>query len=125
MSSKTSSSIKQQPQQPLSVPPRFGIVEQGVYRSNTPLPAQVRPIALSVGLPRELTSRVVRFQIPFLKTLALKTIISLTPEASHPTLSAFYTQNGIDMVSSWPGPPQPDLPSRSRPPRFLHRSHSA
>ncbi|KAL7415328.1 tyrosine phosphatase family-domain-containing protein [Mrakia frigida] len=64
------------PLPPLSVPSRFGIVQQGVFRSNTPLPNQ----------------------IPFLKTLGLKTILSLTPEASHPTLSTFYAQNGIEEI---------------------------
>lgn len=56
MSSKTSSTINKPPP-PLSVPARFGIVQQGVFRSNTPLPTQVSSslLLLLPSLERELT----------------------------------------------------------------------
>ncbi|KAL7423015.1 hypothetical protein Q5752_002314 [Cryptotrichosporon argae] len=60
----------------IHVPARFSIVEPGVYRSASPTAAQV----------------------PYLASLALKTIVSLTPE--HPTrpLVSFVRDNEINFV---------------------------
>ncbi len=57
-------------------PGRFGIVENGVYRSSPLLP----------------------LNLPFIKTLKLKTVIRLSPEVPNKTITAWYEENNIKLI---------------------------
>ncbi|KAJ5074511.1 protein oca4 [Anaeramoeba ignava] len=71
------SKIKMITEIPLLTPPdKFGIVEPGIFRSNT-----IHDINFS-----------------FLQTLKLKTVIQLSPELPTKSLLVFYEENGINFI---------------------------
>ena len=75
----------------IQVPNLFSIVEAGVYRCASPTAAQVKPPKVPL---------VAHSQIPFLATLNLRTIVSLTPEHPIAPLLTSVRANGIEFVSS-------------------------
>lgn len=86
MSSKTPTA------QLIQVPELFSIVEQGVFRCASPTAAQVS-CAVSAT-----TRRLIKCQIPYLQSLGLKTIISLTPEHPIKPLLAYAKTNEVNFV---------------------------
>lgn len=65
-----------QQQQQIFVPAAFGIVENGVYRSNTLYP----------------------INFTFIKRLNLKTVVQLSPEVPFKIVSAFFDENNIKFI---------------------------
>jgi len=72
-----------QQQQQIFVPAAFGIVENGVYRSNTLYP----------------------INFTFIKRLNLKTVVQLSPEVPFKIVSAFFDENNIKFVRPFFSPP--------------------
>ena len=90
----------------IHVPDRFSIVEPGVYRSASPTALQVRATPLQTRLQRTETRQpIADGQVPFLASLQLRTIVSLTPEFPVRQLVAFTRSAGVDFVSLPKSPP--------------------
>lgn len=103
----------------IHVPALFSIVEPGVYRCASPTALQVRPLIVrpssplpSLSVPSVPPPRLGQpahgSKVPFLATLHLRTIISLTPEHPIKPFLTFTRASGIQFVSpAFPFPLSP------------------